>query len=72
MHEGWESEIEADDTIRYHVSEPNDAGNLALILVKRAGRSLLDGENSPGSGVCCCPWSLESLGGSGTFCDGEE
>ena len=69
MHEGWESEIEADATIRYHVSEPNDAGNLAVILVKRARRSLLDGEGSPGSGVFCCAWSF---GGSGTFCDGEE
>lgn len=53
MHEGCESDIKADATTKHHVSEPKEPGNLALILVKRAGREFLDGKEGSGAGPSC-------------------
>ena len=50
MHDGCARDTKADATTKYHVSEPKEPGNLALILVKRASRELLDGKEGSSAG----------------------
>lgn len=76
MHEGWESDIKALATTKYHVPERKESGNLALSSVKSAGRALFDGVGGSVTGfsrrAVFTGSAIWAFGASGTFGDEDE